>query len=89
MDGDGNAMAVAYTLDTTFGVDVVAGNAGILLNNGMGDFSAKLGIPNAYGLVGSDANMAEPKERPLSSVSPAIVVESGKIWLVTDGPGGS
>ncbi len=89
VDKDGNAVAVTYTLNTTFGTGIVAGNTGILLNNQMDDFSAKPGVPNVYGLVGGDANAVEPKKRPLSSMSPTIVVKEGKTWLVTGSPGGS
>ena len=89
VDKDGNAVAVTYTLNTTFGTGIVAGNSGILLNNQMDDFSAKPGVPNVYGLVGGDANAVGPKKRPLSSMSPTIVVKDGKTWLVTGSPGGS
>jgi gamma-glutamyltranspeptidase/glutathione hydrolase len=89
VDKDGNAVAVTYTLNTTFGTGIVAGNSGILLNNEMDDFSAKPGVPNVYGLVGGDANAVGPKKRPLSSMSPTIVVKDGKTWLVTGSPGGS
>ena len=82
VDKDGNAVAVTYTLNTTFGTGIVAGESGILLNNQMDDFSAKPGVPNVYGLVGGDANA-------LSSMSPTIVVKDGKTWLVTGSPGGS
>ena len=83
------SVAVTYTLNTTFGTGIVAGNTGILLNNEMDDFSAKPGVPNVYGLVGGDANAVGPKKRPLSSMSPTIVVKEGKTWLVTGSPGGS
>ncbi|HFO5962928.1 TPA: gamma-glutamyltransferase [Escherichia coli] len=86
VDKDGNAVAVTYTLNTTFGTGIVAGESGILLNNQMDDFSAK---PNVYGLVGGDANAVGPNKRPLSSMSPTIVVKDGKTWLVTGSPGGS
>ncbi|EDU0498944.1 gamma-glutamyltransferase [Salmonella enterica subsp. salamae] len=89
VDKDSNAVAVTYTLNTTFGTGIVAGNTGILLNNQMDDFSAKPGVPNVYGLVGGEANAVGPKKRPLSSMSPTIVVKDGKTWLVTGSPGGS
>lgn len=89
VDKDGNAVAVTYTLNTTFGTGIVAGNTGILRNNQMDDFSAKPGVPNVYGLVGGEANAVGPKKRPLSSMSPTIVVKDGKTWLVTGSPGGS
>ena len=59
------------------------------MNNEMDDFSAKPGVPNVYGLVGGDANAVGPGKRPLSSMSPTIVVKDGKTWLVTGSPGGS
>ncbi len=62
VDKDGNAVAVTYTLNTTFGTGIVAGNSGILLNNEMDDFSAKPGVPNVYGLVGGDANAVASEE---------------------------
>ena len=89
VDKDGNAVAVTYTLNTVFGTGIVAGNTGIIMNNQMDDFSAKPGVPNVYGLVGGDANAVGPHKRPLSSMSPTIVVKDGKTWLVTGSPGGS
>ncbi|MGP3590568.1 gamma-glutamyltransferase [Vagococcus sp. WN89Y] len=89
VDKDGNAVAVTYTLNTTFGTGIVAGDTGILMNNEMDDFSAKPGVPNVYGLVGGDANAVGPAKRPLSSMSPTIVLKDGKTWLVTGSPGGS
>lgn len=89
VDKAGNAVAVTYTLNTTFGTGIVAGNTGIIMNNEMDDFSAKPGVPNVYGLVGGEANAVGPKKRPLSSMSPAIVVKNGQTWLVTGSPGGS
>ncbi len=88
-DGQGNVVAVTYTLNTYFGSGIMAGNSGILLNNEMDDFSAKPGVPNMYGLVGGDANAVQAGKRPLSSMSPTIVVKDGKPWLVTGSPGGS
>ena len=89
VDKSGNAVAVTYTLNTTFGTGIVAGNTGIIMNNEMDDFSAKPGVPNVYGLVGGEANAVGPKKRPLSSMSPTIVVKNGRTWLVTGSPGGS
>ncbi|KAB8312411.1 gamma-glutamyltransferase [Erwinia endophytica] len=89
VDGQGNAVAVTYTLNTNFGSGIVAGDSGILMNNEMDDFSAKPGTPNVYGLVGGEANAVQPYKRPLSSMSPTIVVKDGKTWLVTGSPGGS
>ena len=67
----------------------MAEGTGILLNNEMDDFSAKPGVPNAYGLIGGDANAVAPDKRPLSSMSPTIVLKDGKTFLVTGSPGGS
>lgn len=89
VDKDGNAVAVTYTLNTVFGTGIVAGNTGILMNNQMDDFSAKPGTPNVYGLVGGEANAVGSHKRPLSPMSPTIVVKDGKTWLVTGSPGGS
>ncbi|PNS11944.1 gamma-glutamyltransferase [Mixta theicola] len=89
VDKQGIAVAVTYTLNTNFGSGIVAGNSGILLNNEMDDFSARPGTPNVYGLVGGEANAVQPGKRPLSSMSPTIVVKDGKTWLVTGSPGGS
>lgn len=89
VDQQGNAVAVTYTLNTNFGSGIVAGNSGILMNNQMDDFSARPGTPNVYGLVGGEANAVQPAKRPLSSMSPTIVVKEGKTWLVTGSPGGS
>ena len=68
---------------------LVAEGTGILLNNEMDDFSAKPGVPNAYGLIGGDANAVEPGKRPLSSMSPTIVLQDGVPVIVTGSPGGS
>jgi gamma-glutamyltranspeptidase/glutathione hydrolase len=88
-DGNGSVVSVTYTLNTNFGSGIVASGTGILLNNEMDDFSAKPGVPNAYGLVGGDANAVGPMKRPLSSMSPTIVLKDGKPWLVTGSPGGA
>lgn len=88
-DGNGSVVSVTYTLNTNFGSGIVASGTGILLNNQMDDFSAKPGVPNAYGLVGGDANAVEPMKRPLSSMSPTIVLKDGKPWLITGSPGGA
>jgi gamma-glutamyltranspeptidase / glutathione hydrolase len=85
----GNAVSVTYTLNTDFGSGIVAGGTGILLNNEMDDFSAKPGVPNAYGLVGGQANAVEAGKRPLSSMSPTMLLKDGKVYLVTGSPGGS
>ncbi|MGV6988577.1 gamma-glutamyltransferase [Testudinibacter sp. P80/BLE/0925] len=89
MDKDGNAVAVTYTLNLNFGSGIVAEGTGILLNNEMDDFSAKPGVPNAFGLIGGDANAVAAKKRPLSSMTPTIVMKDDKPWLVTGSPGGA
>lgn len=89
VDSQGNAVAVTYTLNTNFGSGIVAGKSGILLNNQMDDFSAKPGVPNVYGLIGGEANAVQAGKRPLSSMSPTIVTQDGKVVLVTGSPGGS
>ena len=89
VDKAGNAVAVTYTLNTNFGSGIVATGTGILLNNEMDDFSAKPGVANAYGLVGGDANAVAPKKRPLSSMTPTLVLKDGKPVLVTGSPGGA
>lgn len=89
VDKAGNAVAVTYTLNTNFGSGIVAKGTGILLNNEMDDFSAKPGVANAYGLVGGDANAVAAGKRPLSSMTPTIVLKDGKPWLVTGSPGGA
>jgi gamma-glutamyltranspeptidase / glutathione hydrolase len=88
MDKDGNAVSVTYTLNFSYGVGMVAEGTGILMNNELDDFAAKPGVPNAYGLVGGDANAPGPGKRPLSSMSPTIVFKDGKPLLVTGSPGG-
>ncbi|MBK9950272.1 MAG: gamma-glutamyltransferase [Candidatus Competibacteraceae bacterium] len=89
IDRDGNAVAVTYTLNFPYGSAIVAAGTGILLNNEMDDFAAKPGVPNAYGLIGGDANAVGPGKRPLSSMSPTIVLKDGQPVLVTGSPGGS
>ena len=89
VDADGNAVANTYTINFSYGTGLVAEGTGILLNNEMDDFSAKPGVPNAYGLIGGDANAVQPGKRPLSSMSPTIVLKDGKPFLVTGSPGGS
>ncbi|NYT64724.1 gamma-glutamyltransferase [Alcaligenaceae bacterium] len=89
MDSAGNAVAVTYTLNTNFGSGIVAAGTGIMLNNEMDDFAAKPGAANAYGLIGGDANSIQPGKRPLSSMTPTLVMKDGKPVLVTGSPGGS
>ncbi|MFZ5672427.1 MAG: gamma-glutamyltransferase [Pseudomonadota bacterium] len=89
VDKDGNAVAVTYTLNGSFGAGVVAPGTGILLNNEMDDFTQKPGVPNLYGLVQGEANAIAPKKTPLSSMSPTIVSKDGKVFMVIGSPGGS
>jgi len=89
MDAAGNAVANTYTLNFGFGTGIVAAGTGILLNNEMDDFSAKPGVPNAYGLIGGEANAVAPGKRPLSSMTPTLVLEDGRVVLATGSPGGS
>ena len=88
-DKDGNLVATTYTLNLNFGSGIVATGTGITLNNEMDDFAAKPGVPNAFGLIGGDANAVGPYKRPLSSMSPTFVLKDGKPFLVTGSPGGS
>ncbi|NOZ74908.1 MAG: gamma-glutamyltransferase [FCB group bacterium] len=89
VDQAGNAVSVTTTLNTSFGCGVVVRGAGFFLNNEMDDFAAKPGVPNVYGLVGKEANAVQPGKRPLSSMTPTIVLKAGKPWLVVGTPGGS
>ncbi len=88
-DKFGNIVATTYTLNLNFGSGIVATGTGIVLNNEMDDFSVKAGVPNAFGLLGGDANAVQGWKRPLSSMSPTIVLKDGKPFLVTGSPGGS
>ncbi len=89
MDRWGNAVANTYTLNWSFGSGIVARGTGILLNNEMDDFSAKPGEPNIYGLIGGEANAVAPRKRPLSSMTPTMVMKDGEVFVVTGSPGGS
>ena len=89
VDKWGNAVSNTYTLNTAYGSGIIPSGTGILMNNEMDDFSSKPGYPNAYGLVGSEANKIEPKKTPLSSMSPVIVFRDEKPYLITGSPGGS
>lgn len=88
-DGQGNVVSNTYTLNFSYGSGISVTGAGFLLNNEMDDFSAKPGVPNAFGLVGGVANAIEPGKRPLSSMTPTLVFKDGKPWLATGSPGGS
>jgi gamma-glutamyltranspeptidase/glutathione hydrolase len=89
VDSEGNVVSNTYTLNGSYGAGVTARGTGVLLNNEMDDFTSKPGVPNAYGLIGGEANAVEPGKRPLSSMSPTIVLKDGKVFLVTGSPGGS
>jgi len=89
VDKFGNAVANTYTLNFNYGLGLVAAGTGILLNNELDDFAVKPDAPNAYGLLGFAANAPEPGKRPLSSMTPTIVLKDGKPFLVTGSPGGS
>jgi gamma-glutamyltranspeptidase/glutathione hydrolase len=89
VDGFGNAVSNTYTLNFSYGVGLVAEGTGVLLNNELDDFAASPGASNAFGLVGYEANLPAPGKRPLSSMSPTIVLKDGKVVLVTGSPGGS
>jgi gamma-glutamyltranspeptidase/glutathione hydrolase len=89
VDRFGNAVANTTTLNLSYGVGLVAEGTGVLLNNELDDFAAKPGAPNAFGLIGGEANAPGPRKRPLSSMTPTIVLKEGKPFIVTGSPGGS
>jgi gamma-glutamyltranspeptidase/glutathione hydrolase len=89
VDRWGNAVAVTYTINDSFGAKVIAGSTGFFLNDEMDDFTAKPGVPNMFGLVQGKANAVAPGKRPLSSMTPTIVLKDGKPVLVVGTPGGS
>jgi len=88
VDAEGNAVAVTYTLNNGFGSAVTATKLGFLLNDEMDDFAAKPGEPNLFGLIQGEANAIQPRKTPLSSMTPAIVLRDGKLYLVVGSPGG-
>jgi gamma-glutamyltranspeptidase/glutathione hydrolase len=89
VDKDGNMVSNTYTLNFSFGSGITVPGTGVLLNNEMDDFSAKTGVPNGYGLLGADANAIEAEKRPLSSMTPVLVLNNDEPWLATGSPGGS
>ncbi len=89
IDRDGNAVSNTYTLNFSYGVGLVADGTGVLLNNELDDFTSKPGTANAYDLLGYNANLPAPGKRPLSSMTPTIVLKDGKPFLITGSPGGS
>jgi len=88
VDKDGNAVSLTYTLNGGYGSGVTAPGLGFLLNNEMDDFAARPGWPNMFGLVQGEANAIQPGKRPLSSMTPTILLKDGKLYMVVGGPGG-
>ncbi|MGA9496158.1 MAG: gamma-glutamyltransferase [Terriglobales bacterium] len=88
VDSEGNAVALTTTLNDSFGSRVTAAGLGFLLNDEMDDFAAKQGVPNTYGLIQGPANVIGPGKRPLSAMTPTIVLKDGKLFLVLGSPGG-
>ena len=88
-DKSGNVVSMTYTLNSTFGSKVVIKDTGILMNNEMDDFSAAPGIPNQFNLLGAEANQITPFKRPLSSMTPTIVIKDEELFFTTGSPGGS
>ena len=88
VDSDGNAVSVTTTLNNSFGSAATAEGLGFLLNDEMDDFAAKMGVPNLYGLIQGPANAIAPGKRPLSSMTPTIVLKDGKLRFVLGSPGG-
>ena len=89
MDQFGNAVSNTYTLNFSYGSGIMIPGTGMLMNNEMDDFSSKPGVPNGYGLLGSEANSIQPNKRPLSSMTPTIIFKDDKPYLVLGSPGGS
>src|SRR5688572_1613100 len=89
VDSEGNAVAVTYTLNGGFGNGITVPGLGFLLNNEMDDFSAKPGEANMFGLVQGEANAIQPGKRPLSSMTPTMVLKDGKLFMTAGAPGGS
>ncbi|HEY2026322.1 MAG TPA: gamma-glutamyltransferase, partial [Gemmatimonadaceae bacterium] len=88
VDADGMAVSVTYTLENGYGLGAVVAGAGFLLNNEMGDFNGKPGVTDTTGLIGTDANLARPGKRMLSSMTPTIVAKDGRLVAVVGSPGG-
>lgn len=89
VDAEGNAVSVTTTLNGAYGSKVYIDELGFFMNNEMDDFSAKVGVPNMFGLIGAEANSIAPGKRMLSSMTPTIVEKDGKLWMVVGTPGGS
>jgi gamma-glutamyltranspeptidase/glutathione hydrolase len=88
VDAQGNAVAITQTVNTVFGSGITVPGTGIVLNNEMDDFSAAPDSPNAFALLGHEANAVAPGKRPLSSMTPTIVLRDDEPWLVAGSPGG-
>lgn len=89
VDAHGNAVAVTYTLNNSYGNGITVPGLGFLLNDEMDDFVSKPGAPNMFGMVGGDANAIEPGKRPVSSMTPTIITRNGKLFMAVGAPGGS
>jgi gamma-glutamyltranspeptidase / glutathione hydrolase len=89
VDRDGNAVSNTYTLNFSYGLGKIVEGAGFLLNNELDDFAARDNAPNAYGVLGGAANSPGPYKRPLSSMTPTIVMRDGEVELITGSPGGA
>ncbi|MCL6462336.1 MAG: gamma-glutamyltransferase [Flavobacterium micromati] len=89
VDAEGNAISATTTLNDNYGSKIYCDELGFFLNNQMDDFSAKAGVPNLYGLTGSEANSIAPEKRMLSSMTPTIVEKNGNLFMVVGTPGGS
>jgi len=88
VDAEGSVVSNTYTLNDSYGAGVTAKGTGILLNNEMDDFTAKVGVENVYGLIQGESNAIAPKKRPLSSMTPTIVLQEGKLYFAVGSPGG-
>ena len=88
IDADGNAVSLTTTINLSFGAHLVAGKTGILLNDEMDDFVMQVGVPNAFGLIGNEQNAVAPKKRPLSSMTPTLVMDGDRVRVVVGGAGG-
>jgi gamma-glutamyltranspeptidase/glutathione hydrolase len=88
LDQFGNAVSSTLTINTQFGSKILVAGTGIILNNAMDDFSLQPGVPNVYGLIGSEANSIQPKKRPLSSMAPTIILQGGRPVLIVGAAGG-
>ena len=89
MDKFGNAVANTYTLNFSYGSGIVIPGTGIIMNNVMDDFSSKPGVPNGFGLIGGEANSIQPTKRPLSTMTPTMILKDGEPFVVLGSPGGS